>query len=264
VTISLDCEPRVVDVLRGDRQKRPRLDTTSAAGLRAQLEDGIHDIFTKDLPPSPLVVRPSSLRESWHATDLSSSTLGLIRGALVTQLLRLRLVGVTIDNAFDDAVAAWRADAGAGPLLATFDQLDGDDRARLATDVTAHDVTLSRCFGQLPSHWMARSCVRATQRLAGGHVILRDVVDLTIGANTAESTTVVLVDVTTSPLGESAERTLRFHALVETLRTSVVPLRSAVFSSATGEFWTRDIEPELLARSVDDVLEVLQALWSAR
>jgi len=264
MSLVLPSDPSIVDVLRGDRTKRPPVDTASAAGLRARLEDGIHDIIGPDLLASPLVVRPSSMRQIAHASDLSDSTLGLIRGALVTQLLRLRLVGIVIENPFDDAVAAWRADTGAGALLASFDQLDADDRARLATDVTAHDVTLSRSFAELPLHWMARSCVRASQRLAGGHVVLRDVIDLSIGMTGSDVAAVVLVDVTTSPLGEGAERTLRYHALVETLRTSVVPLRSAAFSSATGELWSRDVDPALLTRSADEVLDVIRELWRTR
>jgi hypothetical protein len=263
VTISLCTDPTVVDVLRGDRAQRPRRNTTSAAGLRAQLEDGIFAITGDDAPATPIVVRPSSLRQPIAATDLSLSSLGLLRAALVTQLLRLRCVGVAIENAFDDAIEAWRADAG-DALLAKFERLDADDRARLATDVVAHDVTLSRALGALSSHWMARTCVRASQRLAGGRVVLRDVVDLTMGAHNAGTAAVVLLDVTTAPLGEGAERTMRFHALVETLRTSIVPLRTATFSTATGELWSRDVDAALLTRSADEVLGAIRELWSLR
>ena len=35
----------VVDALRGDRAARPLANTTSAAGLRAQLEDGIYEFW---------------------------------------------------------------------------------------------------------------------------------------------------------------------------------------------------------------------------
>jgi hypothetical protein len=264
VTLSLRTDPSVVDVLRGDRTRRPRRNTTSAAGLRAQLEDGIFAIAGNDVPVSTLVVRPSSLHQAIATTDLSHSSLGLLRAALVTQLLRLRCVGVRIENAFNDAVESWRANATDADLLARFDRLDADDRARLATDVIAHDVTLSRALGELSGHWMARTCVRATQRLAGGRVLLRDVVDLTMGAHDTDTAAVVLLDVTTSPLGEGAERTMRFHALVETLRTSIVPLRTATFSTATGELWARDVDATLLTRSADEVLGAIRELWSLR
>jgi hypothetical protein len=264
VTISLCTDPSVVDVLRGDRTQRPPRNTTSAAGLRAQLEDGIFAITGNETPVAPIVVRPSSLRQPIATADLALSSLGLLRGALVTQLLRLRCVGVSIENAFDDAVETWRAEGADNQLFVKFNQLDADDRARLATDVIAHDVTLSRALGELSSHWTARTSVRATHRLAGGRVVLTDVVDLTMGAHNAGTAAVVLLDVTTSPLGEGAERTMRFHALVETLRTSIVPLRSATFSTATGELWTRDVDATLLTRSADEVLGAIRELWSRR
>jgi hypothetical protein len=94
--------------------------------------------------------------------------------------------------------------------------------------------------------------------------VLRDVVDLMIGTSTSDVASIALFDVTTSPLGEGAERSMRFHALMQTLRTSLMPLRTSTFSSATGEIWIRDVDYELLARSVEDVLACIRDQWSAR
>jgi hypothetical protein len=86
----LDASPlNVVDALRGERAARPLANTTSAAGLRAQLEDGIYESGTKQNATAPLVVRASSFRDVPPATDLSSSALGRLRGVLINQLLRL-------------------------------------------------------------------------------------------------------------------------------------------------------------------------------
>ena len=265
MTMTLDSSPgSVVDALRGDRSRRPLIDIASASGLRSLLEDGIFAIIGAQHLESPLVVRASSLQQPFATTDLSMSSTGRIRGILIGQILRLLSVGVSIDHAFDDAVTAWRAEAGTNELIAHFDALDGDDRARLATDVEAHSVTLTRALGEIPAHWMPRSNVRASQRLAGGSVVLRDVVDLLIGTSTSEVASIALFDVTTSPLGEGAERSMRYHALVQTLRSSVMPLRTCTFSSATGETWIRDVDYELLARSVEDVLSSVADQWSAR
>jgi hypothetical protein len=57
---------------------------------------------------------------------------------------------------------------------------------------------------------------------------------------------------------------MRFHALMQTLRTSLMPLRTSTFSSATGEIWIRDVDYDLLARSVEDVLVSIRDQWSAR
>src|SRR5665213_1047159 len=241
MTTMLDPSPlSVVEALRGDRTKRPLIDIASAGGLRSLLEDGIFAILGASRLETPIVVRASSLRQGCATPDLAASTPGRIRGVLIGQLLRLLSVGMSIDHAFDD-----------------------DDRARLATDLEAHCVTLTRALGELPARWMPRSSVRATQRLAGGSVVLRDVVDRMIGTSTSEVASIALFDVTTSPLGEGAERSMRYHALMQTLRTSVMPLRTCTFSSATGEIWIRDVDYELLARSVEDVLASIRDQWSA-
>jgi len=263
MTTTLDSSPSsVVEALRGDRTKRPLIDIASAGGLRSLLEDGIFAIIGASRLDTPIIVRASSLRQRCAPTDLATSTPGRIRGVLIGQLLRLLSVGVSIDHAFDDAVAAWRGDGGTNALIELFDALDDDDRARLTTDLEAHCVTLTRALGAIPARWMPRSSVRATQRLAGGNVVLRDVVDLMIGTSTSEVASIALFDVTTSPLGEGAERSMRYHALMQTLRTSVMPLRTCTFSSATGEIWIRDVDYELLARSVEDVLSSIRDQWS--
>jgi hypothetical protein len=264
MTTMLDSSPiSVVEALRGDRSKRPLIDIASAGGLRSLLEDGIFAIIGAPRLETPIVVRASSLRPRCDTLDLATSTPGRIRGLLIGQLLRLLSVGMSINHAYDDAVAAWRGDVGTNALIQHLDALDDDDRARLATDLEAHCVTLTRALGEIPARWMPRSSVRATQRLAGGNVMLRDVVDLMIGTSTSEVASIALFDVTTSPLGEGAERSMRYHALLQTLRTSVMPLRTCSFSSATGEIWIRDVDYELLARSVEDVLASIRDQWSA-
>jgi hypothetical protein len=265
MTIVLDSSPSsVVEALRGDRSKRPLIDIASASGLRSLLEDGIfHVIGAQRLDP-PLMIRTSSLHQRFATTDLTMSTIGRIRGVLITQLLRLLSVGMSIEHPFDDALTTWRADVGTNELVEQLERLDDDERARLATDVDAHYVTLTRALGEIPARWMPRSGVRAVQRLSGGNVVLRDTIDLMIGTPTGEVASIALFDVTTSPLGEGAERSMRFHALVQTLRSSVMPLRTCTFSSATGEIWIRDVDYELIARSVEDVLTAVHDRWTTR
>jgi hypothetical protein len=265
MTTVLDSSPiSVVEALRGDRSTRPLIDIASAGGLRSLLEDGIFEVIGAAKLETPLVVRTSSLQQHVATTDVASSTRGRIRGMLLGQLLRLLSVGMSIDHAFDDAVTAWRAEVGTNELIRHLDGYDDDERARLATDLEAHCVTLTRALGEIPARWMPRSRVRATQRLAGGNVVLRDVVDLMIGTSTSDVASIALFDVTTSPLGDGAERSMRFHALMQTLRTSVMPLRTCTFSSATGEIWIRDVDYELLARSVEDVLASVRDQWGTK
>ena len=165
-----------------------------------------------------------------------------------------------VDDVCAELLLAWRSEVGHNELTEYVDQLDGDERARLETDLTAHWVTLKRSLGPLSSRWLPRTSLRAYQRMGGGNVVLRDVVDLMVGTTTGDVASVALLDVTTSPLGEGAERVMRYHALVQTLRTSVAPLRTSMFSTATGELWSTNVDDEILARSVNDVIDALEEI----
>lgn len=256
--------PSVLDVLRGVRSTRPPLDRTSAAGLRAMIEDGIYAIMRDERPTSPLVVRASALRQPWSTTNVAASPLGRLRGVLVNQLLRLLSVGARVDDPYGDAVRVWRSDRDDDPLTDDVAQLDEQDRARLATEVRAHYETLTNSLGVVSSLWLPRSAVRASQSLAGGAVVLRDVVDLMIGTTYDETSSVALLDITTSPLTESDDRVTGFHALVHTLRTTSTPLRTSMLSTATGDLRSRDVDFALLSQCIDDVLAAICDQWVSR
>jgi hypothetical protein len=249
----------VLEAMRGERRVRPFADTTAAAGLRATLEDAIFELLGATLLDAPFVLRASSLRRGEQIDTPSTSPLARVRGILIVQALRLMSVGFAVEHAFDEALIAWRAEVGANELTASIDHLTDEDAALLRSEVEAHCVTLKRSLGPIPTHWMPRTSQRAHQRLAGGNVVLRDVVDLMVGTTTSERASVALLDVTTSTLDEGEERAMRYHALVQTLRTGVVPLRTSAFSTATGELWSCDVDGELLTRSVADLLEVLRS-----
>lgn len=263
-TLTANSPLTVVDALRGDPAVRPLSNLTSAAGLRAQLEDGIFEILGAVAPSSPLVVRASTLSDRAKAVDLSTSPLGRMRGILLSQLLRLLSVSAIINDPFEDSLAAWRAQSDATELMERFDRLDNDERARLEADVAAHAATLRNTLGEVPGRWLPRSAVRATQRCAGGHVVLRDVVDLMVGSASGNVASVALFDLTTSPLAGGAERIMRYHALVETLRTSTAPLRTSMFSTATGDLWTLEVDHEMMSRSADEVLLALRDQWKSQ
>jgi hypothetical protein len=264
MTSVLDASPHnVMDVLRGERECRPPANTNAAAGLRAALEDGIYELLGPELRSEPLIVRASSLRLGSLVFDPDVAPLAQLRGILINQALRLLSADVEIDDVCTELVVAWRAEVGRTALTELVDRLDADELARLSTDLTAHWVTLKRSLGPLSNRWLPRTSLRAYQRLAGGNVVLRDVVDLMVGTTTGDVASVALLDITTSPLSEGAERVMRYHALVQTLRTSTVPLRTSMFSTSTGELWSTDVDDELLQRSVIDVLESLERLRAA-
>lgn len=241
----------VVATLRGDRSLRPLTDRHSAAGLRAQLEDGLFPLVSDVDPRAPLVIRPRSFRD--EQTDTSPG-IGLLRGLLVHEVLRLFVTGVPLDDPYTDGVDAWQSHNDVTELRAAFNALDENDRARLATDVRAHSATLVQRLGPVSPLWRPRTAQNIIQRLAGGRVICRDVIDVVVGSGATQHASLALIDVTTATLTTSHERLMRYHALMESLRTQVVPLRIAMLSTATGMVWRRDVDTEMLQRAVDDVL----------
>ncbi len=244
----------ILEVLRGERAERPPRDTETASGLRAILEDGLGEVRDRFTRTSPLVITAANVVRHADAIDIARAPIGRLRGALVAELVRLIAVGHRSDDAFDDALRAWGVDQPSRDLRSVLDDLDADGRARLATEVSAHAATLTRALTPVPATWSVHTALRSRLPLAGGAVVLSDVIDLVIGTSTESTASTVLVDVTTSPIGTSAARLMRFHALVHTLRTSVTPWRVAMFSTATGELASDDVDVTVLGAALDDVL----------
>ena len=263
VTMLSERAPEVIsEVLRGDRSRRPRRDDVSAAGLRAALEDHVFRVFAGEQRDAPVVLTAASLGAAGRTLDFGDSPVARARGILVSTAFRLLVAQVHLAEPYDDALTAWRGEHPHHEVLDTLTHLDHDQLARLRADVTAHVTTLQRAIGVFPSSWRPRTSQRARQLLGGTSVCLRDVVDLVVGSTQLAVANVALVDITTSPLGPGAERVMRYHALMQTLRTSVVPLRTSIYSSATGELWSTDVDHELLMRAVEDVARVLDR-WTA-
>ena len=243
--------------LRGDRGRRPLRDEGLAGGLRAVLEDRLYELLGGARREATLVISAATLRSSASGGEIGNATLARARGVLVSTIFRLLVAQVHVEDPFADALSAWRAQHPDDQLLGQVEALEADQRARLRSDVTAHVATLAAGIGPVPSGWAPRTAQRARVRLAGGAVQLNDLVDLVVGSTCSERASVALVDVTTSPLAQGAERVMRFHALVQTLRSSVVPLRTSIFSSATGEVWTHDVDADLLHRGVEELMDAV-------
>ncbi len=252
----------LLEALRGDPSRRPPRDRATAAGLRAVLEDGLFEISHGQTRPAPLVIGPDHVTGGADVVDINRATYGRLRGTLVAQLVRLYVAGYRPRDPVDAAVRAWQIDGPSAELAAAFTVLDDDSRSRLATDVAAHAGSLAQVLREAPAGWAVRSAVRTRLRLGGGTIVLRDVVDLVVGVEHQATASVVLVDVTTAPIGERTDAALRFHAMTHTLRTSATPLRAATFSTATGELASCEVDYALLDRAVRELLDTIGARWT--
>lgn len=236
----------ILDVMRGDPQSRPLNDESVANELRRRIEEWAGE------QEEPLIVRAPR-----GDGPIVATTVGRVRGMLVHQLVRLAAAGYDWRNPAHDALAAWRTNA-SRELVDEVTRFDAEERAQLRADLEAHAVVLRRALGALAPGWFARSAVRARVVLAGGRLSLVDVIDLMVGL-VGPHASVALVDVTSSPLGPDAEDRVAFHALCQTLRTSHVPLASALVSTATGEVISRTVDDELLERALAYVHGALEA-----
>ena len=235
--------------LRGTPATRPPRDSTTAPGLRAQLEDLV---ARRGLSPdAPLTVRSASLRAT--AAPIESSPMARLRGLLVTTALSLLVHEQVLDDAFDDTLSAWSSNQSDTTLLTAFLTADADVQARLRADVRSHVSVLREYLGTFASPWHPQTAVRSRVLVSGGALELRDEVDLVVGSVTDSRAALSLLDVTTAPLGDRADQTIRYHALVQTLRGGVVPLRVALFSTATADCLVRDVDNTMLQRALDDL-----------
>jgi hypothetical protein len=242
----------LVTALRGTAALRPVVDRGLAGGLRAWLDDGIFELVGL---PAAGAVRLST--RDVAGTPTAAGPTAILRGALVAQLLRLHVAGVVTDDPFAAACLALGGSGRDDDLVAVLGELDHDERARLAAEITAHGAVLSDRLPSVPSRWSPRLGVRQQVRLAGGGVLLRGLVDLSLGEPGGATSCVCLIDVTTSFLEARHHQGLTYLALLETLRTGEAPLRVAALSTADGTSLVRDVDGALLAEGVDAVLRAI-------
>jgi hypothetical protein len=239
--------------LRGTRGLRPHIDRGLAGGLRAWLDDGIYERLG--------IVSAGTLRFSTRAfapaANAPGRSTGLLRGALVTQLVRLHVAAARVTSPMRDAVDALRGSGRDAPLCELIDALDPDERAQLSAEVIAHFEVLCDVLPRVPARWSPRCGVRQAVPLAGGGIVCRGLVDLSLGTPGGTRACVCLLDLTTAPLGANHERVCGYLALLETIRTGEQPLRVAAISTVDGGSIVRDVTPELLAHSVGDLLETI-------
>ena len=210
--------PTVTELLRATRAE----DTTISPEQCQHLYD-----LVEALPGPCRTIYP---RDIDGFNGPSGPSLAMLRGALVTQLVRLRSVGLHSTHAVRDAIDALESYDGEGDLVDFLRHLSADDRARLHADLSSHAQVLAERLGHIPDGWRPRAAVRSAARV--GYLTLRDVNDLVVGS---VANGLALVDVTTAELDERLERRLRYHGLVETLRSGIAPTCVAGLSTATGE-----------------------------
>lgn len=259
---TMTAEPRITDILRGNRDNRPVANRAAAGHYRQLIEGALEKLTTRASTHGPLVIRSHHLDPVPFVHIGPTFPLAQLRGALISELLRLLSTGHSVRRPFEDAREAWAFSHPHSPLHLTLEECDADDLARVATDVTAHAVTLIKALGPVNPHWQPRTDVSVMQHFRGGDIVVRDRLDLVLGSSREAVASEAVFDVTTSPLSSRSDAVLRYHALMETLRTGVVPLRVVALSTATGERVQYEVNDALLARAVSELQTAIIAEWN--
>jgi hypothetical protein len=212
-----------------------------------------------------LGARSGQGRHIVRAADVTGSSAGptgslgaRLRGSLLIELLRFWTVGYTPVDFFEDPLAAWRSDDHSAELEGYVAGLTGDNRAELATEVTAHAVVLFERLGLRHPASLARTGVAASVRLLST-LQLSDRYDLVVGTAVPQASSIALLDVTTSSLSERTDDVLAYHALTWTLRTGLAPSRVVALSTLTGDTRTHEVTPDVLQVGARAVLRAVQA-----
>lgn len=250
---TLTCSDDLVVALRGTLALRPSVDRGLAGGLRAWLDDGIFELLG-----APAIGAVRVRTSDVAGTPPTGGLTAMLRGALVAQLLSLHVAGCTPADAYAAAATALHASGRDNDLAEALDELDTEERARLAAEVASHGAVLVDRLPAVPARWSPRVGVRHHVALSGGGVILRGRIDLTLGEPGGTTACVCLLDVTTSPLEQRHEDALSYLALLETLRSGEPPLRVAALSTADGTALVRDVTGTLLADAADAVLGAIR------
>lgn len=243
----------LVGALRGTVALRPTVDRGLAGGLRAWLDDGIFEVLGTP-PIGSIRVKTSDV----VGAPPTGGVTAMLRGALVGQLLRLHVAGYTPEHPYAAAASALHGSGRDDDLATALDELDADDRARLAAEVASHWAVLVDRLPAVAPRWSPRVGVRHHVALSGGGVVLRGQIDLMLGHPGGTTACVCLLDVTTSMLEKRHEDALVYLALLETLRSGEPPLRVAALSTADGAALVRDVTGALLADAADAVLGAIR------
>jgi hypothetical protein len=250
--------------LRGDGAPRPVVDPGLSGGLREWLEDGLAGVVgSGPTGAHPVRVNKNSLNQvlvcEAHLMAGRSTpravTVELARGSMVDALFRQWITTGTIDDPWDDAIAALEVEGDRDGVVQFAAGLERRRRRALAAEVAEHAAMLRARWPVLSPAWLARTQERIEIPLCGGRVVLAGVLDLVLGAPAHDRASICLVELKSGARRIEHRGDLRFYALLETLRSGSPPFRTATYYSASGELDADAVDEDALVSALHRTLE---------
>ncbi len=227
----------ILTSLRRGSGGRPRFDPDLAGGLRAWLEDAASLVVAargEDAPP--LVLNTDQVGSGGGAGGPDT-----VLATLVHVVFRQIVTTGSVDDPFTDALSALSIDPWRRELVEHLRGLSELSRAALRRTLETHVGHLHALTPRFAPGWLPRTDDRIAIPLAGGRVVLRGTVDLLVGVPEPGTASLCALGVTAGGPVESAQRTLRLLALLETLRSGMPPFRLALLETESGRYGVEDV-----------------------
>ncbi len=249
----------LLEVLRGEPARRPRVDPGLAGGLREWLEDEMAPVAAGRPAGSPaLTVDRRLVAGATAAEEPPGGGPGLrlnqVRGLLLGTLFRQLVTTGRIGHPLEDALAGLSVTGRGEAVSAFLASRSAAERSRLRRELADQAARMARRWPSLTPFWLPRTGEHLTVPLAGGRIVLSGLVDLLIGAPANGRASVCLVEVSAGTHGGDRRLGLRFLALLETLRSGAAPARVATFDAMAGELEAEEVTETALCQTVDLVV----------
>lgn len=261
---------RTLDALGAAGADRPAFDADLGDRLRADLDDGLAPVLD-DLGPDEDLNLAKHLLSRVHGCEVRFlaeddedfvASVPVARGAIAHKAIELgvhwRREAPPLELV-DEAIARL---TNAEHWLTDFLQRATEaDLAELRGTAGDKVAKFFECFPPLRREWRPVTESAQYVDLAGGRVVLRGKVDLTLGQAHGLQAGKVVIDLKTGSPNPSHREDLRFYALLDAVRIGVPPRLVASFyldeGSAHTEAVTVDLLDAAVARTVDGARRVV-------
>ena len=245
--------------LRGDADRRPRVDPGLAGGLREWLEDGAAEALDGVAAGgAPVVVDQRALTGGAPRSQGEEVAVPLARAVLVGALFRQLVTTGHISDPVGDALSAVGVDPLDARVAVFVTRLPPEERADLLRRVVEHAEVLVATWPVVSPAWLPRTAERRTLPVSGGRIVLSGMIDLMLGAPARARASVCLVDVRTGERRAEHRDDRHFLGLLETVAAGAPPFRVATYYTATGELDVEDVDDDLLFAAAGHAVEAMR------
>ena len=234
-----------------------QVDPGFSGGLRAWLEDGVAARVEPGHPFGAIVIEPPGepllkpQNKKIRQSDLIDRCIKL--------LFSLHLTGVSVR----DPLVAIRQLVQMDPqisLARDFLSLTPSGRHELRRHLYPIFQNMVKDIPAVPATWMPRTATALSATFGSLSVLLGGRCDLVVGQNEKDARQVVLVDVRATNDDSVNESRRGFFALLETLRSGLMPKRVVTYVAGSGLLEVSEVSEAFVKNAVEELLARLETV----